>query len=213
MNNKIYVSDVASELHDEWRASRKLEEGGFEPRIKPTKDQSWIDKNGTDQVDIANIGYENLPEDWQKENKDSAESAVNLVSDYLEKTDKVSSSSLSVFIEEASAKIHDEWLERNSWAKWWELDVSFSELSEDEKNKDRNILRRAANIMIMVDKNKNKINWILSSHLLFMSNDKLISETWSLEDAIRNETNPLWIERLTNLAGDYHREVKVRNLK
>ena len=72
MKKEEFISSVAGELHNDWREPRKLEDGSFEPRIKSTKDKSWIEKNDTDQVDIANTSYENLPEDWQKENKDSA---------------------------------------------------------------------------------------------------------------------------------------------
>lgn len=40
-------------------------------------------------------------------------------------------------IEEMSSVVHEKWLERNDWAKDGELGVSYDQLPEDEKAKDR----------------------------------------------------------------------------
>lgn len=131
------TTEVGSLLHDEWRASRKKENGTFEPRVKKTKDQAWTEKNGTDQVDIANTDYRDLPEDWKGENKASAEVAIGEIY-------KAGGKNLDEnFIEKASAAVHDAWRERNkSWAPKEQM-VEFDELSEEEKNKDRVMVEKA----------------------------------------------------------------------
>ncbi|MCO5990316.1 hypothetical protein NE235_29805 [Actinoallomurus spadix] len=137
------VDVVAGRLHEQWRAPRRLEDGTFEPRIKSTTDSAWISRHGTDQVDIANTRYGDLPADWQKENKESARVAVHLVTDA--KKEGVDTGS-SDFMESASAKVHDAWLERNGeWAPP-EQKLPYEELSEAEKEKDRVVVRKALDI-------------------------------------------------------------------
>ncbi len=127
------VMQLGSQLHDTWRASRKLEDGTFDPRIKTTKDAKYIESKGTDQVDIANTDFSELPEDWQGENKRAAEVVMKLIFDRLRDTGQFD----ETFIEEVSAKIHDAWLERNgTWAPESQK-LPYEELSEEEKQKDR----------------------------------------------------------------------------
>ncbi|MEV0195965.1 hypothetical protein [Nonomuraea sp. NPDC050691] len=134
------IDTVAGRLHDTWRASRRLPGGGYEPRIKPTTDQAWIRRNGTDQVDIANTRYRDLPADWQKENKESATVAVRLVSDARKRGDDLTSDE---FMETASEKVHVAWLRRNGeWAPP-EQQLPYRELSHAEKEKDRVVVREA----------------------------------------------------------------------
>jgi len=59
----VRVTELASAFHEDWRKTRKQEDGSFEPRIKETKDEAWIQKHGTNQVDIANTTFGELPED------------------------------------------------------------------------------------------------------------------------------------------------------
>jgi hypothetical protein len=131
---------TASQLHDLWRAPRwKESEKVFEPRIKKTKDQEWIRRHGTDEVDIANTSYENLPSDWQGENKVSADVAVGEVFKAVQNGVALDAS----FIESASAVVHEKWLERNgSWAPP-EQKLPYEQLSEAEREKDRAIVREA----------------------------------------------------------------------
>jgi len=137
------VEELASELHDEWRAPRWREETkDYEPRIKGTKDELWqIGHDGKKEVDIANTPYRDLPEDWKGENKISAEVAVG----EIEKAKAAGEKNLrgDAFIEKASAVMHEKWLERNgSWAPP-EQNKPYAELSEEEKEKDRVIIRKA----------------------------------------------------------------------
>ncbi len=117
---------LASVFHENWRASRAQPDGGFEPRVKTTKDAKWKAKHGTDQVDIANTPFEDLPEDWQAENRAAAKVVVDLM--------RTRGGNLSR--EEAGAAIHDAWLERNDWARGGDLDVPFGKLPKDEQDKD-----------------------------------------------------------------------------
>lgn len=131
---------VAGRLHDRWRASRRLPDGGYEPRMKTTTDPAWIRRHGTDQVDIANTRYADLPADWQKENKESATVAVRLVDDARRRGVDLDSDE---FMEAAGEKVHDAWLDRNGgWAPP-EQRLPYAELSEEEKEKDRVVVREA----------------------------------------------------------------------
>lgn len=125
LSREKQCQELAGDFHDEWRESRRVEYGDFfEPRIKPTTDAEWVKEHGTDQVDIANTKYEDLPRDWQAENRAAAEAAFDAIS--KAKT-----------VEEAASMIHDAWLERNGeWAEEHQK-VPYSELSEEEKEKDR----------------------------------------------------------------------------
>lgn len=130
------VAIVGSELHDEWRAPRKKEDSTFEPRIKKTKDEKWVASHEADEVDIANTAYDQLPEDWKGENKISAQIAIDEVL-------KAETDLNAEFIEHASSILHDKWLERNgSWAPE-DQKKPYARLSEEEKEKDRVIVRKA----------------------------------------------------------------------
>ncbi|HSA08274.1 MAG TPA: hypothetical protein P5099_02800 [Candidatus Moranbacteria bacterium] len=136
------ITKLSGLLHDEWRASRKKDDGTFEPHIKKTKDQAWSEKNGTDEIDIANTDYANLPEDWKGENKISAEVAMDEICKAIENGQELNSD----FIEKASEIMHIKWFERNvSWAPA-EQNKPYAELSEGEKEKDRLIMKKAIEI-------------------------------------------------------------------
>lgn len=137
------TGELASLLHDEWRASRKREDGTFEPRLKKTKDEAWMKEHGVDEIDIANTDYVNLPEDWKGENKISAEVAMGEV---FKNRNVINDANREAFIEGASNVMHEKWLERNgSWAPP-EQKLPYAELSEEEKEKDRVIIRKAIEI-------------------------------------------------------------------
>lgn len=133
------ISALAGQLHDEWRAPRIKEDGSYEPRIKKTEDQEWIAEHGTDEVDIANTAFPELPADWRAENQAAAETVMDLVFQAAKNGRPLD----DAFIEEASAQVHDKWLERNGeWAPE-ELKKPFAELPEKEKEKDRVQVRKA----------------------------------------------------------------------
>lgn len=129
---KAEAAAVASALHEDWRKTRKQEDGTFEPRVKGTKDEAWIAAHGTDQVDIANTGYAELPADWQAENKAAAEVVVGIMDEANGAVD-LGNDEHRAYV---GAKIHDAWLDRNDWARGGELDVPFDQLPPVEQAKD-----------------------------------------------------------------------------
>jgi len=136
------VNNLASALHEDWRKTRLQEDGTFEGRVKPTKDEAWIAGHGTDQVDIANTEYVDLPEDWQAENKAAAEVIVGILSESTEVPDLSDEEHINMVGE----KIHTAWLARNEWAKGGDLDVPFKDLPADEQAKDINQLKIALSL-------------------------------------------------------------------
>jgi len=72
-SNKQLVTQLASLLHEEWRRPKLRDGGTFKPRFKKTTDEEWITQNNSTKVDITGTNYDDLPEDWQKESKASAE--------------------------------------------------------------------------------------------------------------------------------------------
>ncbi len=126
------VAALGSAFHEDWRKTRTNEDGTFEPRVKTTKDESWIEANGTDQVDIANTTYEGLPSDWQGENKAAAEVVVGVFNKNNGNIDLDNPDTRNTVGEQ----IHAAWLSRNEWAKGGDLDVPFADLPVEEQNKD-----------------------------------------------------------------------------
>lgn len=115
--------------------------------MKKTKDSLWTEKHWTAEVDIANTLYVDLPEDRKYENRASAEVAMK----QIYQTIKNKKSLDEAFIESASAVIHEEWLKRNAWvydAQYGNpvLTQSYENLPEEEKEKDRVIVRMAISI-------------------------------------------------------------------
>ena len=130
---KEAVDTLGSAFHEDWRKTRLDEATGtFEPRIKETKDNAWIEANGTDKVDIANSTYDQLPEDWKAENKAAAEVVIGV----MVGRDSVIDLSDQATRVEVGGIIHDAWLARNEWAKGGELDVPFDQLVPEEQAKD-----------------------------------------------------------------------------
>jgi hypothetical protein len=146
------VATIAGHLHDTWRSPRALEDGTYEPRIKPTTDQAWIESHGTDQVDIANTSYEELPSDWQLENKESAAAAlmaVYKIAFYGEgRYGERNFLSFKHFVEWASSEVHDAWLDRSGQGAPPEQNLPYEKLSDDEKEKDRAIVQKNAALLV-----------------------------------------------------------------
>lgn len=138
------IGKVATKLHDAWREPRRINgTDKFEPRIKGTKDEVWVATHGgKGEVDIANTTYEDLPDDWKSENKKSAEVAVIEIAT----AEKNGIPLDDKFIESASEVQHIQWLERNkNWAPQ-EQQKPYAQLSEDEKEKDRVVIRTAMDV-------------------------------------------------------------------
>jgi hypothetical protein len=134
----------AAEGHDDWREPRRIEgTDRFEPRPKTTTDQAWIKANGTNQVDIANTPYDELPVDWQAEGLASNRIATRAVGD----AQRAGRPLDAKFVETTASDIHDAWLERNGqWAPP-EQKLPYSQLSAAEQAKDRIYVERARDAM------------------------------------------------------------------
>ena len=135
---------MGADLHESWRAGRKKEDGTFEPRMKKTKDEAWIAAHGTEEVDIANCTFAELPTDWQGENLEAAKVAVNLVYGKVMTNQEITEDML----QEMSSVVHDEWIKRNDWVLSPDYGVPvlakpYAELPEEEQVKDTNQLRQA----------------------------------------------------------------------
>jgi hypothetical protein len=129
---------MASDLHEGWRASRQLDDGTYDPRIKKSNDESWNAIHGTDEVDIANSSFKELPSNWQYENLEAAKVVINLVYDRIVNGETFTPEE----IEDMAAIIHEEWVKRNDWVKDPNngnpiLAGSYEQLPEEEKEKDK----------------------------------------------------------------------------
>lgn len=136
------ITKLSSLLHSEWQSFHKQENDSSEPRIERTKDKEWIRIHGKDDVNITNTLFVELPKDWQSENRAAAGVAVNEVFKAIENGRNLD----KVFIEEASAVVHDQWLKRNSERVPTEQKKLFEDLTEDEKEKDRAQIRKTIEI-------------------------------------------------------------------
>ena len=123
------VSELASLMHESWRKNRKNQAGGYDTRIKPTKDEAWITaNNGKTEVDIANTTFDKLPRDWAEENLASAEIALGKLNDVL-------------------YLIHDYWLDRNSDNASPEQKERYSKLPVAEKTQAIDLLDQAITVL------------------------------------------------------------------
>lgn len=147
------VLAFVAEAHNTWRKGFEAAKGVGAVRMKPTVDGDWLKANAGQpfcdpaqrQVNI-NIGFEALPADKQVENINSAAVACTLVFGQV-----LSGGELDAdFIEAASAEIHVQWVLRQralgmdgTDGYFAALAVPYSELPENEKEKDREIVRGA----------------------------------------------------------------------
>ena len=149
-NNNEYSKEAFDEavkvlgprFHEDWRKTRLNDNGTFEPRLKTTKDQEWISTHGTNEVDIANSTYDELPEDWKGENKAAAEVIAKIFNEYSGNIELEN----PIIRSQVGNKIHDAWIERNGeWAPE-EQKLSFDDLSIEEQEKDLEQIRIAKEV-------------------------------------------------------------------
>lgn len=169
---------MGSDLHEVWRAGRKLDDGTYEPRIKKTKDQAYIDAHGgNNEVDIANLSFAELPSDWQFENLEAAKVAINQVYDVMMGDTPVTKEQ----IEAMSSVVHDEWLKRNSWVfdpEYGNPDQAkpYQELSAEEKAKDRNQIKEAMTKVIKYREGEISLEDLESEFGSMAKDDKTVEE-------------------------------------
>lgn len=141
------IAETAAKLHDAWRAPRRKEDGTFEPRMK--------DNGLGGEVDIANTNYADLPAKWQEENRLSAQHAVEAIL----ANPKMSDDSIADLV-------HQDWLRRNgSWAPE-EQKKPYSELSQEEKDKDLAVVAAARETILAILQSRQKSSKALDVTLL-----------------------------------------------
>lgn len=145
MDKTKIIKMVASVFHEEWRKNRLQNGGKYEPMIEKSEDKERNNKNWTDLVDIANTKFEDLPSNWKRENLEAAKVAVELVYQKVIAWEDITPE----MVEELSSVVHEVWMKRNSWKKENRphLFVPYSELSEEEKAKDRDQILQAIEII------------------------------------------------------------------
>lgn len=137
------INDTAAKAHDQWAADYKQANGKDATRVKKTKDADWIKKNGTDEVDIANTKFDDLPSDWQKENLEGAKAAFNALHKVYAKNTSSQGYAQAADLDKAASAVHDSWLERNgAWAPEHQKQP-FDKLSTEEQDKDRSFIDSA----------------------------------------------------------------------
>ena len=155
------VTELGSLLHDEWRADRKLDDGTYNSRVKvfvrlEGGKEKWFNESDVPanaeeikRQDIANTTFEKLDPDWQKDNAEAADIVVNIVSNAIQQGLTPENLLEKNNLEEASNKVHEEFLrrrkDRNAWIEPSQ-DKPYIELAEEEKEKDRAQVRKAIEI-------------------------------------------------------------------
>jgi hypothetical protein len=135
------VEDIASLAHEKFRKIYLQDNNG--KRIKTTKDKDWAKQHGTDQSDLANLSYDELPSDWQNERRQGAKVALDAASEAVKNNKPLDEE----FIEHASDLIHEDWLSRNMARAEDKHRYSYGQLSEDAKEKDRIFARSAIEVL------------------------------------------------------------------
>ena len=100
-----------------------------------------IGEDGKVYLDILNSSYNELSNDWKGENKESAEVAVSEIASQTSMSKRQSEFN-HYERDDVSEEVHKQWLKRNPWAPE-NQQKPFSELSEEEKDKDRTIVDKA----------------------------------------------------------------------
>lgn len=121
---EVESSKLAPLMHEEWRRAR---EAG--PQWQVTEDPAWIEKHGTSRVDIASLSFEELPRDWQEENREAVRVALrameNAARHYMPSFKKVDAVAETIYRERC--KRMNLGTKPSAWR----------DLPEEEKNKDR----------------------------------------------------------------------------
>ncbi len=139
------VDMLASKLHENWASGFRAGE-----MAKGNENPTRMKDDGMGgQVDILNTPFEQLPPKWQAENNAQAASAIMLVANDLE--------GAMGNIEGLAAKVHEQWLSRNSWAANGPLGAPYNELPEEEKQKDRDVIVAAYEILSEMMSNEDEV--------------------------------------------------------
>jgi len=144
-NMQLLIERIWAKFHEERRKSIIKLDWTYESRVEKTTDLERIHcHNWEKKVDIINTKFEDLPNDWKKENIEAAKVAVYLVYQKITNWEEITPE----MIEEMSEIVHNERLKRNWITGSFENQrVEFKDLTEEEKVKDRNQIIRAIEII------------------------------------------------------------------
>ncbi|MFA5985724.1 MAG: hypothetical protein WC819_00060 [Parcubacteria group bacterium] len=134
----IKTSDL---VHEKFKVIYAKKNNGT--RVKITTDQEWIKCHKTNLADLAKLCYDELPEDWKKERWCGSKAALDEV---LAAT-REGRAFDEEFIERAAFVVHEDWLIRNINRAEKEHRLSYQDLSEDVKEKDRIFVHAAIEIL------------------------------------------------------------------
>jgi hypothetical protein len=115
------INQFASNAHEEWRK-------GFDSVYAGTgiPAKQRIKKNSDGTEGDINVPFEELHLDWKKENLAAGKAAIEALRKFPNN------------IEDAADFVHQQWMKRNPKEEWnASQHISYSELSPEEKNKDR----------------------------------------------------------------------------
>jgi hypothetical protein len=161
---KIFVTKVASSFHANWRRHFLSENPFVRNRFKLTHNGSHYNSSdfiypmiltvgsclvhrnlkvararynsSITYVDILNMIYDELPDDWAYENRATAQVACRQVLRSIRQKRLFNRN----LIEKISENIHNKWIKRNVHRTAKELIIPYTNLPEIEKDKDRRAL-------------------------------------------------------------------------
>lgn len=139
--DKYLIDQIADLTHKKFQNIYYQKNNGS--RIKTTTDPLWIKLHDTNQADIAKIDYANLPADIKNSRYQGAKVAYQVVKNAIDKHLSFD----NAFIENSSHLVHQEWLDRCALTANPEHNLSYQNLSEEDKDKDRVFVYAAIKIL------------------------------------------------------------------
>ena len=132
------IEELAARLHNQWAEGMRAT---LTAKGEPL--ERFRDDGEGGQIDILNRPYSELTQKWKAENQAQATSAINLVMKAGNDAKKQ--------LESLAAEVHEQWLSRNPWAieQKSKLAVPYSELPEEEKQKDRDVILQAIEVLAL----------------------------------------------------------------
>lgn len=141
MDYNNFIENTAELSHKSFQKLYHKDNKGT--RIKLTKDKKWIANYGTERADLAKLDYSELPNDWKNERRSGAKIAIDVFLKWTDAGKLVDDK----FIEYAADIVHEDWLSRNFNRAKNKHRLSYNQLSEDAKEKDRIFVRATIEII------------------------------------------------------------------
>ena len=142
IKNEDMIEELAGLLHDNWRINRGMSPGSDERTFLPR--ERMVEGK---VFDIANLNFENLPEYFQKENREAARVAMGGIFE----TDRTNSVVSTDWLEKEAAETHKCWMLRNVKTSPEHLMCNYDELDVIEQQKDRDIVLEALGVYVNVN--------------------------------------------------------------